>query len=133
MRAVFFLTLLSAVAAFVPSAPLANVGTNASINRKTILSMGAEDLVGVDTETRGLWDPLGFSRNEENLYRYRAVELKHGRVAMLACLGTLVQTFTHLPDPVFDNPRPLAALSQILDQRPLAAIQIFLVIGASFM
>merc|ERR1719284_2199486 len=33
---------------------------------------------------------------------------------MLAVLGTLVQTFVHLPDPVFDNPRPLAALSQIL-------------------
>jgi light-harvesting complex I chlorophyll a/b binding protein 1 len=130
MRLISFLALLGTTAAFVPTAPLANVGTSSSINRKSVISMGAEDLVGLDTETRGLFDPLGFSKNEENLYRYRAVELKHGRVAMLAVLGTLVQTFVHLPDPVFDNPRPLAALSQILDQRPLAAIQIFLVIGA---
>jgi len=86
--------------------------------------------MGVDTETRGLFDPLGFSKNEENLYRYRAVELKHGRVAMLACLGTLVQTFVQLPDPVFNNPRPLAALAQVWEQRPLAAIQIALVVGA---
>ena len=72
----------------------------------------------------------GFSKNEENLYKYRAVELKHGRVAMLACLGTLVQTFYHLPDEVFSNPRPLAALSQVFAERPLAFWQIFLTLGA---
>jgi len=37
-----------------------------------------------------------------------------------------VQSFVHLPDPVFDNARPLAALSQIIDQRPLAFLQIVL-------
>ena len=53
-----------------------------------------------------------------------------GRVAMLACLGTLVQTFYHLPDEVFSNPRPLAALSQVFSERPLAFWQIFLTLGA---
>ena len=38
-------------------------------------------------ETAGLWDPWGFSKNEEKLYRYRCVEIKHGRVAMLAVTG----------------------------------------------
>lgn len=34
--------------------------------------------------------------------------------------------FYHLPDDVFSNPRPLAALSQILAERPAAFWQIFL-------
>lgn len=36
----------------------------------------------------------------------RQVELKHGRVAMLAALGVIVQSFVQLPDPVFQNARP---------------------------
>jgi hypothetical protein len=72
----------------------------------------------------------GFAKNEDALYRNRIIELKHGRVAMLAILGTLTQTFYHLPDPVFSNPRPLAALSQILADRPVAFWQLFLTIGA---
>lgn len=88
--------------------------------------MSASDMIGIDVETGGLFDPLGFSKDEQSLYRYRAVELKHGRVAMLACLGTLVQSYTHLPDDVFSNPRPLAALGQIASQRPLAILQIVL-------
>jgi len=88
--------------------------------------MSASDMIGIDVETGGLFDPLGFSKDEQSLYRYRAVELKHGRVAMLACLGTLVQSYTHLPDDVFSNPRPLAALAQISTQRPLAVLQIVL-------
>jgi hypothetical protein len=36
-----------------------------------------------------VWDPLGLmkGKSEEQLLYWRAVELKHGRVAMLACLG----------------------------------------------
>jgi light-harvesting complex I chlorophyll a/b binding protein 1 len=36
-----------------------------------------------------VWDPLGLSvgKSEEQLLRWRAVELKHGRVAMLAVIG----------------------------------------------
>eukprot|EP00440_Ansanella_granifera_P002395 gb/GFBE01002601.1/.p1 GENE.gb/GFBE01002601.1/~~gb/GFBE01002601.1/.p1 ORF type:complete len:237 (+),score=71.21 gb/GFBE01002601.1/:1-711(+) len=35
------------------------------------------------------WDPAGISKNktEEEVLELRAIELKHGRVAMLACLG----------------------------------------------
>jgi len=35
------------------------------------------------------WDPAGLAKgkSEEQLLHWRAVELKHGRVAMLACLG----------------------------------------------
>lgn len=112
--------ILATASAFVPSAPLP------SGRRSSALRMSASDMIGIDVETGGLFDPLGFSKDEQSLYRYRAVELKHGRVAMLACLGTLVQSYTHLPDDVFSNPRPLAALGQIASQRPLAILQIVL-------
>lgn len=92
--------------------------------------MAVQDMIGSDVETGGVWDPLGLSKDESSLYRNRMVELKHGRVAMLAVVGTLVQTFYHWPDPVFSNPRPLEALSQIFNERPLAFWQIFLTLGA---
>jgi hypothetical protein len=49
--------------------------------------MAVQDILGADVETRGVFDPLGLSKDEGSLYRYRAVELKHGRLAMLAVLG----------------------------------------------
>lgn len=39
-----------------------------------------------------MWDPLGLSQNEERLVKYRAAELKHGRVAMAAMLGIITQS-----------------------------------------
>ncbi|CAM9095624.1 unnamed protein product, partial [Chrysoparadoxa australica] len=44
-------------------------------------------MIGGDIESGGVFDPLGFSEDEPSLFRRRAVELKHGRVAMLACVG----------------------------------------------
>jgi len=40
----------------------------------------------------GFWDPLDFTAdgNKENFLRRRAVEIKHGRVSMYACIGYLV-------------------------------------------
>ena len=40
----------------------------------------------------GFWDPLGFTKTEDaaSFRRRRYVELKHGRVAMFACLGYIV-------------------------------------------
>merc|ERR1719199_1329772 len=53
----------------------------------------AKELPGV-TEPLGFWDPLGFCSDENltegKLKFYREVELKHGRVGMLAALGFLV-------------------------------------------
>jgi hypothetical protein len=39
----------------------------------------------------GYWDPLGLATSEEIFDQYRAVELKHGRVAMLAVIGKEVK------------------------------------------
>jgi hypothetical protein len=38
----------------------------------------------------GFFDPLGYITDEEKFVRYRAVERKHGRIAMMAMLGTFV-------------------------------------------
>ena len=48
----------------------------------------------------GLWDPLGLLKNadEERFYRLRNVELKHGRISMLAVAGHIATTSgMHLP------------------------------------
>ena len=48
--------------------------------------MGISDLIGVDVETKTLFDPLGLSKgkDDETLNWYRSAELKHGRVSMYA-------------------------------------------------
>jgi len=45
------------------------------------------------------WDPLGFTSgaNAVNFDKYRAAELKHGRVAMMATVGLVVQHSFKLP------------------------------------
>jgi len=49
------------------------------------------EMAGI-TEPLGFWDPLGFCQDKTDgrLRFYREVELKHGRVAMLAALGFVV-------------------------------------------
>jgi len=55
------------------------------------VKLKAEDMAGV-TAPMGLFDPLGFSTDVSTgkLLFFREVELKHGRVGMLAALGFLV-------------------------------------------
>lgn len=62
------------------------------------------ELVGSDIEFPS-FDPLKFTKgaSPEKVAWYRAAELKHGRVAMLASLGQLVQYYYHLPDKVFSQ------------------------------
>jgi hypothetical protein len=50
-----------------------------------------EDMAGV-TAPLGFWDPIGYATStpQGKIAFYREVELKHGRVAMLAALGFLV-------------------------------------------
>jgi len=64
------------------------------------LKMAVNDVLGSDVETQGVWDPLGYSKDEGALFRYREAELKHGRVAMLATLGYFVAEIWH---PLYDG------------------------------
>ena len=64
---------------------------------KASVSMKVEDLVGGindpifgGTPEGKIWDPLGLGADEASLYRRRCVEIKHGRVCMMATLGMLV-------------------------------------------
>jgi len=63
----------------------------------------------------GYFDPFGFSKDAspETMKKFRAAELKHGRVAMLACLGMITADKYH---PLFggkNSANPLQALTQV--------------------
>ena len=57
------------------------------------LKMGFEDALGAQAPL-GFWDPLGLlaDADEERFDRLRTVEVKHGRISMLAILGHIVTT-----------------------------------------
>jgi light-harvesting complex I chlorophyll a/b binding protein 1 len=61
--------------------------------------MKVADMIGVSAEISGVFDPFGFATNadEATLRKYRASELKHGRVAMLAVVGNLMGSLYHFP------------------------------------
>merc|ERR1712050_296640 len=71
----------------------------------------------------GFRDPAGFTSDGDtfDFYRRRCVEVKHGRVAMLACIGYIVQEFARWPGVVSttngtkfaDIPNGLAALLKV--------------------
>merc|ERR1711935_831120 len=60
----------------------------------TALQMGdarSPDGLGVDPGPLDLFDPLGFVDEVDSFARRRAVEIKHGRISMLAFIGMAVQ------------------------------------------
>ena len=69
------------------------------------------------------FDPLGLSDTINQNYA-RAAELKNGRVAMLACVGFLVQQSVHF---VADEPNPFKAIEAV---GYMSNVQIFSAIGA---
>jgi len=73
--------LVSSASAFAPA-------TSHLSKSSLSMSWADETVVGI-TPPVGFFDPLGFSRgkSDEVMAMYREAELKHGRVAMAACLG----------------------------------------------
>ncbi|CAL1164581.1 unnamed protein product [Cladocopium goreaui] len=71
----------------------------------------------------GFWDPAGLSSDGDakEFYRRRVVEIKHGRVSMLACTGYIVQEFFRFPGYISpsseikfaDIPNGLAAATKV--------------------
>jgi hypothetical protein len=81
----------------------------------------------------GFFDPLKLSEgiDDEKLAWYRAAELKHGRVCMLASLGLFLQgAGVALPNPTFTETNGFAAIKKIYYENPAAVIQIVIAISA---
>jgi len=86
------------------------------VSRTTGVSMAVEDLVGGindpifgGTPEGKIFDPLGLGADEASLYRRRCVEIKHGRVCMVAFLGMTVG-----PNDLFTPSHALLSPSQDL-------------------
>jgi hypothetical protein len=93
--------------AFVSSGAMLHSAVQPSISMKV-------DMPG-STAPLGFFDPLGFSKDAspETMKKYREAELKHGRVAMLACFGMITADKFH---PLFggqNSANPLLALTQV--------------------
>jgi hypothetical protein len=78
-------------------------------------------------EPLGYFDPLGFTANYATFRNLRTAEIKHGRVAMMAAVGAVVQHYVKLPG--FEKvPAGLAAVNASPGKE--AAIALFLACGA---
>ena len=75
-------TLFASAAAFAPASRMAS---------RSALKMSFESELGAQAPL-GFWDPLGLLKDadQERFERLRYVEIKHGRISMLAILGHLV-------------------------------------------
>ena len=98
--------------------------------------MGVEDLIGSPAKNEivktplGYWDPLGLAdgKDDSTIAWYRAAELKHGRICMIASLGLFIQALNTgiIPNPAFGEVNGLEALKTVYAQNPAALIQVIL-------
>jgi hypothetical protein len=77
-------------------------------NHVSSLRMGVDQMVGASQEFGGrVFDPLGFSNyaSDATLAWFRAAEIKHSRIAMMAAAGWMVQKngLGLIPYPVGDS------------------------------
>lgn len=96
MRVLAFLSLFASVAAFIPAS---FHSVPASTGRTSgVMKMAFEDETGV-VAPLGFWDPAGFCEDadQEQFNKYREIEIKHGRIAMLAMTHVFVTHFYKLP------------------------------------
>ena len=76
---------LALIASFVGASAFAPVSSRVA---SSALRMGFENAIGAQPPL-GFWDPLGLLKDadQKRFDRLREVEVKHGRIAMLAVLG----------------------------------------------
>mmetsp|Transcript_23293 Transcript_23293/g.35299 ORF Transcript_23293/g.35299 Transcript_23293/m.35299 type:complete len:219 (+) Transcript_23293:89-745(+) len=84
MKFAVALSFLASAAAFAPA-------QQAASSTKLFGDSRSPDGLGVDPGPLGFFDPLGLAKDTKGFPRRRAVEIKHGRIAMLAFVGMLVQ------------------------------------------
>jgi len=92
MSLILALALAASASAFQTAMPVAR-GPAASKVSVRAARMGVSDMEGISAPV-GLFDPLGFSDGapDDIVGWYRHAELKHGRVAMAAFVGWIVQS-----------------------------------------
>jgi len=97
------LCMAAGATAFAPTTTFAGKAVATRATTCSAIKMQASDdyklnMPGI-TAPLGFWDPAGLSESSEignkQMQKYREAELKHGRVAMLACVGMLVQEGFH--------------------------------------
>jgi hypothetical protein len=83
-RTIAILTFFIGASAFAPAGKVATTSA---------LRMGFEEALGAQAPL-GFWDPLGLLKeaDQERFDRLRYVEIKHGRISMLAILGHMLNT-----------------------------------------
>ena len=119
MKFAVIASLLASAAAFVPS----NSASKAAGALKAF-----ENEVGAQAPL-GKFDPFGLVQdgNQEKFNRLRYVELKHGRIAMLAFLGQIVtRAGIHFPGDIDNHGTAFADIGNgfaALNDVPLAGIQ----------
>jgi len=130
MRLLTFLTFIACASAFIT--PSSFNAPSSSTRNRGVMKIGFEDAPGV-VAPLGFWDPFRFLENadEEKFRRYRAIEIKHGRIAQLAMLHYFVTYFVTLPGDLTldglhfsDVPAGLAALS-VVPRKGWAQILLF--------
>lgn len=97
--------------------------------------MDAQDLIGAGAPV-GFFDPAGLSKgkDDETLAWYRAAELKHGRVSMLATLGVITTAIPEngviIPGFPVKTLDAFQVVGELYTKNPGALLQIVLVIAA---
>eukprot|EP01035_Chromulina_nebulosa_P068543 gene68543-93923_t len=118
MQAILLLSIASVAVAFSPASHQAV--------RRSSMMMAIEDFIGASKPV-GFFDPLNLSEGKDDatLKWYRAAELKHGRVAMLASLGVIIQGLDTKIIPGFPvtNTNAFTALKEVYYTNPGALIQ----------
>lgn len=119
MKFAIITSLIASAAAFVPSN---------SAGKATGALKAFENEVGAQAPL-GMFDPFGLVQdgNQEKFNRLRYVELKHGRIAMLAFLGQIVtRAGIHFPGDIDNHGTAFADIGNgfaALNDVPLGGIQ----------
>eukprot|EP00616_Rhizochromulina_sp_CCMP1243_P010097 CAMPEP_0118961968 /NCGR_PEP_ID=MMETSP1173-20130426/473_1 /TAXON_ID=1034831 /ORGANISM="Rhizochromulina marina cf, Strain CCMP1243" /LENGTH=206 /DNA_ID=CAMNT_0006910177 /DNA_START=30 /DNA_END=650 /DNA_ORIENTATION=+ len=128
-RVALSLALLAcSVSGFVTRSGPAPVATRRSV--RAAPAMKVDGLVGA-TAPFGYFDPLGLSKGKtlDQMVTFREAELKHGRIAMAATLGWVVQPVFHPLAKSCHVSNPTDPIKSLSEVPPVGWLQVFIFIG----